>query len=71
MAYLARAGDASPANLKRAMVFGATMGSFAVEDFSINRLASLTSEDVNARARAFRELVHFDVETETVGRQAR
>jgi sugar/nucleoside kinase (ribokinase family) len=71
MAYLAKAGDASPANLKRAMVFGATMGSFAVEDFSINRLASLSLDEVSSRARAFRDLVHFDVEPETVGRQAR
>jgi sugar/nucleoside kinase (ribokinase family) len=67
MAYLARSGDASPANLKRAMVFGATMGSFAVEDFSVNRLTRITSTDVAERARGFRDLVHFDVDSETFG----
>ena len=64
MAHLARSGDISADNLKRAMVFGATMGSFAVEDFSITRLSRITARDVAARARAFRELVNFDIETE-------
>jgi sugar/nucleoside kinase (ribokinase family) len=64
MAHLARSGDMSPDNLKRAMVFGATMGSFAVEDFSTARLNRVTAADVAARARAFRELVHFNIETE-------
>jgi sugar/nucleoside kinase (ribokinase family) len=67
MAHLARSGDMSAANLRRAMVFGATMGSFAVEDFSIQRLARIAPQDVSARARAFRELVHFDMETEHFG----
>ncbi len=62
MAHLARSGELSPENLRRAMVFGATMGSFAVEDFSINRLAAIDGRDVSARARAFFELVHFDAE---------
>ncbi len=63
MAHLARSGDASPASLKRAMVFGSTMGSFAVEDFSINRLLKVTAADIATRARSFRDLVHFDVES--------
>ncbi|MBI4501303.1 MAG: sugar kinase [Gemmatimonadetes bacterium] len=67
MAHLARSDDISPANLRRAMVFGATMGSFAVEDFSVQRLAQVGVAEVTARARAFRELVHFDVETEHFG----
>jgi hypothetical protein len=67
MAHLARAGELSPTNLRHAMVFGATMGSFAVEDFSINRLLKVRPGDVGARARAFRELVHFDVESEHFG----
>ncbi|MSR07608.1 MAG: sugar kinase [Gemmatimonadetes bacterium] len=62
MAHLARSDDLSPQNLKRAMVFGAVMGSFAVEDFSINRLTAIGPADVTARARAFQDLVHFDAE---------
>jgi sugar/nucleoside kinase (ribokinase family) len=67
MAHLARSGEVSPTTLRQAMVFGATMGSFAVEDFSINRLLKVQPGDVSSRARAFRELVHFDVESEHFG----
>jgi len=62
MAHLARSDDLTPQNLKRAMVFGAVMGSFAVEDFSINRFAAIGPAEVAARARAFLDLVHFDAE---------
>jgi sugar/nucleoside kinase (ribokinase family) len=60
MGHLARSGDLSPANLKRAMVLGATMGSFAVEDFSISRFEKIGPAEVTARAREFLELVHFE-----------
>jgi sugar/nucleoside kinase (ribokinase family) len=71
MAQLARSGDRSAEGLRRAMVFGATLGSFAVEDFSINRLAEITPGDVTVRARSFRELVHVDVDSEHFGVAAR
>lgn len=67
MAHLARSGDVTPQGLKRAMVFGATMGSFAVEDFSINRFEAIDRAEVLARARAFRDLVYFDVDAEHFG----
>jgi len=38
MGYLARTGDLSEANLRRAVVYGSAMGSFAVEKFSVQRL---------------------------------
>ncbi len=60
MGHLARSKDLSPANLKRAMVLGATMGSFAVEDFSVNQFEKIGPAEVTARARKFLELVHFE-----------
>jgi sugar/nucleoside kinase (ribokinase family) len=60
MAHLAHADDLSEACLRRAMVYGAAMGSFAVEQFGIRRFESVTAGDVQARVRAFRDLVHFD-----------
>ena len=36
--YLARTGDLSEANMRRAVIYGSAMGSFAVEKFSIERL---------------------------------
>src|SRR5262245_38862601 len=70
MAHLAREGEITSATLKRAMVFGATMGSFAVEDFSINRFQAIGPAEVTARARGFSELVHFDADPEYFGKAA-
>lgn len=64
MAHLARTDDISAANLRRAMVFGATMGSFAVERFSVQRFEELGPAEVTARARAFGDLVHFEIDPE-------
>ena len=60
MGHLARTGDLSPANMRRAMVFGATTGSFVVERFSVERFQEVDAADVTARARSFSDLVHFD-----------
>lgn len=60
MAHIARTNDLSPANLRLAMVYGAAMGSFAVEEFGIRRFDTVTPGEVEARVRAFRDLVHFD-----------
>lgn len=60
MGHLARTDDLSPSNLRRAMVYGAAMGSFAVEEFGIRRFDRVTAGEVSARVRAFRDLVHFD-----------
>jgi len=62
MAYLAESGDLEEASLRRAMVYGAAMGSFAVEAFGIQGLDAVTRADVRARVRGFRDLVHFDLE---------
>jgi len=60
MAYLASTGDLSPHNLRRAMVYGAAMGSFAVEAFGIQGLENVQAADVRARVRGFKDLVHFE-----------
>ncbi len=62
MGHLARSGDLSPANLRRAMVFGATTGSFAVERFSVQRFQEIGVGEITARARSFADLVHFDTD---------
>ena len=60
MGYLAGQGDVSGATLRRAMVYGAVMASFTVEDFSLDRLTRLRREDVEARYRAFHDLVRLE-----------
>jgi sugar/nucleoside kinase (ribokinase family) len=64
MGHLARTKDRSPANLRRAMVYGATMGSFAVERFSVYRFDEIGPAEVTARARQFEDLVHVEMEPE-------
>ena len=64
MGHLARSGDIGEANLRRAMVYGAAMGSFAVEAFSVGQFATIGPAEVTARVRAFADLVRFDVEPE-------
>lgn len=60
--YLARTADLSEANMRRAVIYGCAMGSFAVEKFSIARLMEITREDVDARVRELRTLVTFEEE---------
>jgi sugar/nucleoside kinase (ribokinase family) len=63
--YLARTGDLSEANMRRAVIYGSAMGSFAVERFSIERLMTVTKGEIDERVRAFRQLVMFDQEIGT------
>lgn len=60
--YLARTGDLSESSMRRAVIYGSAMGSFAVEKFSIERLLTVTNEEIESRVRDFRQLVAFDEE---------
>lgn len=66
MAHLARTDDVSPGNLRRAMVYGAAMGAFAVERFSVQRFDEIGLAEVSARVRQFADLVRFDIDPEVV-----
>ncbi|GBD33499.1 MAG: adenosine kinase [Gemmatimonadales bacterium] len=62
MGHLARTGDLSEGNLRRAMVYGAAMGSFAVERFSVQRFEEIGPAEVTVRVRQFSRLVYFDLD---------
>jgi len=64
MGQLARTGDLSSGNVRRAMVYGSAMGSFAVEAFSVDRFDEIGSAEITSRVRSFAELVRFDVDPE-------
>ena len=64
MAHLARTGDLTSHNMRRAMVYGSAMGSFAVEAFSVNRFHEIGHPEVTERVRAFGDLVRFDIQPE-------
>jgi sugar/nucleoside kinase (ribokinase family) len=59
--YLAKTGDISFENMKRAIIFGSAMASFTVEKFGTERLIGLSQEDVEDRVQEFVELVQFDI----------
>lgn len=60
MGYIAATHDTTPAGYRRATVLGSTLGSFCVEDFSVDRLLTLTDADIDARFRAFTALSAFE-----------
>ena len=64
MGYLARTGRADEAAMRRAVVYGSTLGSFAVEKFSIDRLLEIHRTDIARRLEGFRKLVTFEEELE-------
>jgi sugar/nucleoside kinase (ribokinase family) len=60
LGYLAYAGDLSPSTIRTAMIMGSVMGSFAVEQFSVDGLRGLTPARIQQRFDELAELVHFE-----------
>jgi sugar/nucleoside kinase (ribokinase family) len=58
--YLARAGVLDAPHLRRAMIYGSALGSFAVERFGLERLIDLQPAELHERVRQFRELTAFE-----------
>ncbi|MGA8184227.1 MAG: PfkB family carbohydrate kinase [Terriglobia bacterium] len=61
MGHIARTGDLAEENLRRAVVYGSVMASFAVEEFGLKRLLGLTPQEIEGRVREFAQLTRFDV----------
>jgi sugar/nucleoside kinase (ribokinase family) len=61
LGYLASCDGTDDATLARAIIYGSTLASFAVEDFSVDRLLRLTHEEVKDRFAEFKKLTHFDI----------
>lgn len=61
MGCLARSGDLSEAGLRRALVYGSVMASFAVEEFGLSRLLRLQTQEIEGRFHEFKRMTHFDV----------
>ncbi len=59
MGYLAGAGKINERTLRNAMVYGSVLGSFAVEQFGIDRLRTLKRKEIAHRARLFSKLTSF------------
>ncbi len=62
MGYLAATGDTSWAGIKRAMAYGSVVASFAVEDFSVHRLLSLTIAEVCDRYATLSDMTALEAQ---------
>ncbi len=58
--YLHKTQDLSPNNIKRAVVYGSTMASFCVEQFSTEALENLSTLRIQDRYREFMTISRFD-----------
>jgi sugar/nucleoside kinase (ribokinase family) len=58
MGYLARVDSVAPEQMRRAMIYGSAMGSFAVEGFDIRGFDHVDFDAVQRRVKAFVDLTH-------------
>lgn len=61
MGHLAQCGRMEDADMRRAVVYGSVMGSYACEKFSVERLRDLGPEEIEERVRHFREMTAFEL----------
>jgi len=61
LGYIAKTGDISFDNMKRAIINGSAMASFCVEDFSIERIKGLSDLEINERLETFKKLSHYEL----------
>jgi sugar/nucleoside kinase (ribokinase family) len=59
--YLHQSGVVNEKTLRQAVIYGSTLASYACEDFSLNKLDSLTLDDIDGRFKVFRDLTAFEV----------
>ncbi len=59
LGHIARKGVTDFSTMKEAVIYGNVMGSFAVEDFGIKRLLSITKDDIEDRYEKYCNLVQF------------
>jgi sugar/nucleoside kinase (ribokinase family) len=64
MGHVARSGSLAADDLRHAMVYGSVMGSYAVEDFSVDRFRRLDRAEVTGRMREFRDMTAFEAHVE-------
>ncbi|MDX1390063.1 MAG: PfkB family carbohydrate kinase, partial [Acidobacteriota bacterium] len=64
LGYLASRRNGGERDYRRAAVAGTVLASFQVEEFSLDRLRTLTPEEILQRVREFRDLTAFEDLTE-------
>jgi len=59
MGYIARANSIDIETIKSAAVYGGIVASYTVQDFSIDRMKTLTIDDIDKRLEIFRNITSF------------
>ena len=59
MGYIAAVGDTSEAAIRSAMIYGAVIASFNIEDFSVNRQKCVQFSEISSRYEELKEAVRF------------
>ena len=59
MGWLAKTDDTSPRNMRKAVIFGSAIASYDTEDFSLNRLKTITKDDIFDRYMMFQDIASF------------
>ncbi len=57
--YLAREGKTDDTSIRKAIIYGSVMASFAVEDFGLKRLLGLKKADIQKRYNEFKTFTQF------------
>ncbi|MFA4981535.1 MAG: PfkB family carbohydrate kinase [Candidatus Omnitrophota bacterium] len=59
MGYLSRSRRIDEPSIRKSIIYGSVLASFAVEDFSVDRLLKLSFADIVARYRHFEKITKF------------
>lgn len=60
MGYLSKTKDIKEANIKKAVILGSVMASFNIEDFSLDRMRTLTIREILDRFDEFKKISEFE-----------
>lgn len=60
MGYVASTGELTHDNLRKAVIYGSTLASYNVQDFSLNRFKRLTKAEIASRYEEFKRIVFFE-----------
>ena len=57
LGHLSRRGKINEKTIREASIYGNIMGSFAVEDFGINKILNISTKDIEERLKSYMELI--------------
>ena len=57
--YLSKACAIDEPSIRKGIIYGSILASFAVEDFSVNRLLEISIGDIRSRYKHFKKLTKF------------